>query len=225
MNPKLETINIFTQEDNKYNYVIIWMHGLGADGNDFVPIVNQLNLLKNKNIKFIFPNAPNRPVTINNNMIMRAWFDILSLDRAASQDKKGILESKNLIIDIINDEHINNNIPYENICLAGFSQGGALALYTALTCKFKLNSVIALSCYLPISDDFIINKTDENKNTPILLAHGTHDSMIPIEHANISCQLLNEFNYNVIFKEYRMDHSLCDSEIKDINVYLNKHLQ
>ena len=86
-------------------------------------------------------------------------------------------------------------------------------------------SVIALSCYLPISDDFIINKTDENKNTPILLTHGTHDSMIPIEYANISCQLLNELNYNVIFKEYRMDHSLCDSEIKDINVYLNKHLQ
>lgn len=224
MKPKLETIEIYTNPNKKFNSTVIWMHGLGADGYDFVPVIEQFRNLKNKDIKFILPHAPIRSITINNNMKMRGWFDIYSFDRSSNQDIDGINDSKNLIYDIINNENQFHNIPYENISLAGFSQGGALALFTGLTFPKKLNSILALSCYLPVHQDFLKARTDENITTPIFLAHGIHDPIIPLHFSSESRDILEKLNYNVLFTEYQMEHSVCTQEIKDIDSFYTKHL-
>jgi len=224
MKPKLETIEIYTNPNKEYNSTVIWMHGLGADGYDFVHVIEQLQKIKNKNIKFILPHAPIRSITINNHVEMRAWFDIYSLERSSHQDIEGVTNSKDLIIDIINDENNINNIPYENISIAGFSQGGALALFTGLTFPKKLNSILALSCYLPIHDVFLSLKENKNINTPIFLAHGVNDPIIPLNFSSESRDFLEKLNYNVIFTEYQMEHSVCAQEIKDIDDFFNTYL-
>jgi len=224
MKQKLETIEIYTNPTKEYNSTVIWMHGLGADGYDFVPVVEQLQIIKNKNVKFILPHAPIRSVTINNHMKMRAWFDIYSLERSSHQDIEGVTNSNELILDIINNEHNVNNIPYENISLAGFSQGGALALFAGLTFPKKLNSILALSCYLPVHDAFLSIRSEKNLNTPIFLAHGINDPIIPLSFSSESRDFLENLNYNVVFTEYQMEHSVCAKEIKDIDSFFNKYL-
>lgn len=220
----LDTVEIYTNPHKKFDYTVIWMHGLGADGNDFVPVIDQLSKIKNKNVKFILPHAPIRPIRINNNMKMRGWYDIFSLERSLHQDNNGIIESKNLISQLIYNENTKHNIPFENISIAGFSQGGAMALISALTFPEKLNSILALSCYMPIHDTFMELRSKANNDISIFLAHGKLDPIIPISFSSESRDFLNNLNYNVFFHEYLMEHSVCQEEINDIDDFFNKNL-
>ncbi len=198
---------------------IIWMHGLGADGHDFAPIAPQLQQSGAQNTRFIFPHAPMRPVTINSGMVMRAWFDMYSLTSLEKQDEAGIREAQNMINALIEQE-IDKGIPSAQILLAGFSQGGAMALYTALSTEHKLAGVLGLSCYLPLH--FNINQTTfaTNKDIPIFLAHGTYDDVLPVFAGQLSRDYLQQQHYNVEWHDYPMAHEVCQEELVDINAWL-----
>ena len=200
---------------------VIWLHGLGADGHDFESIVPELKLPKSMAIRFIFPHAPMRPVTINGGYIMRAWFDIKEISLNAQEDEKGIYEAEKSICDLIEYEH-QIGIKYEHITLAGFSQGGALALHTGLRYSKKLGSIIALSSYLPLRNKFGKEINSTNKNIPIFMAHGLNDQIIPYPIAQMSYNKLIEQNYQITFKTYPMQHHLCQQEIEDISSWLNE---
>jgi phospholipase/carboxylesterase len=200
---------------------VIWMHGLGADGNDFVPIVDELHLPKNLPLRFIFPNAPERPVTLNNGYIMRAWFDIESLNTSARIDHEGISDSIEDIQHFIEKEH-ERGIPYENIILAGFSQGAVMAMLTGLQFSKKLGGIIALSGYLPSNEK--IQFQAANQSTAIFLAHGSQDPVVPFLLGEMTKKLLVERHYSVDWHAYNMPHSVCLEEIKDISEWLQKRI-
>jgi len=193
---------------------VIWLHGLGADGHDFEPIVPELRLPKP--VRFVFPHAPIRPVTLNNGMRMRAWYDIARLG-GGPEDEAGIRESQKLLEDLIRKEK-------QPVVLAGFSQGGAIALQTALRYPQRLAGVLALSTYLPLSTKVSLERTKENQDVPIFMAHGTHDDIIPISRAKISREILEQQGYQVEWHEYPMPHSVCPQEIADISAFLSRLL-
>jgi phospholipase/carboxylesterase len=197
-------------------HTIIWMHGLGADGNDFVPIVNELRLPQDIQVRFVFPHAPERPVTINNGYVMRAWYDISNTNY---QDELGIRDSQQAINALI-DQEIQSGIASENIILAGFSQGGAMALQVGLRQPKPLGGIIALSCYLPLADTLAGEAESVNASIPVFMAHGSHDSVIPISQAVTSKETLLAANYSVEWHEYPMAHSVCMEEIEDISHWL-----
>lgn len=195
---------------------VIWLHGLGADGNDFVPVVKMLNML---HVRFILPHAPYRNITRNNGYEMRAWYDIYGLTPISREDSPGIAESQLQIEKLIAGE-ISRGVPAERIVLAGFSQGGAIALHTALRYQQRLAGVLALSTYLPLRDSLASDKTEANQQTPIFLAHGTDDAVITLETCQVSCSLLQAQNYAVEWHEYAMEHSVCAQEIEHIRQFL-----
>lgn len=197
---------------------IIWLHGLGADGHDFEPIVDELNL--NQSIRFVFPHAPKMPVTINNGMIMPAWYDIKANQIDSLQDEAGIKQSQKLILALIERE-IERGISSKNIILAGFSQGGAIALHTALRHEKPLAGIMGLSTYLPLLASVESEIDDSNRETPIFLAHGTHDPVIPMQLAIDTQATLNNFGYTAELKKYEMEHSVCPDEIEDISNWIN----
>lgn len=197
---------------------VIWLHGLGADGHDFEPIVPELGLPATKPIRFIFPNAPQRPVTINNGMRMRAWYDILQLGGGA-EDEAGIRDAQGLLEDLIARE-TGRGIPHGKIVLAGFSQGGAIVLQTALRQRERLAGVMALSTYLPLSKTLEKERAAENSDLPIFMAHGRYDNMIPLDRAVRSRDALQALGYAVQWHEYPMPHSVCPEEIADIAAFL-----
>jgi phospholipase/carboxylesterase len=194
---------------------VIWLHGLGADGHDFEPIVSELRL--SRPVRFVFPHAPIRPVTINNGMRMRAWYDIFQFG-GGPEDEAGIRASQKLLEELIKAEQ------GRKVVLAGFSQGGAIVLQTALRQPEKLAGVMALSTYLPLAGTVAKELTPENKNTPIFMAHGQFDDIIPIARARASRQALESLGYPVAWKEYPMPHSVCAEEVGDIAGFLNKAL-
>ena len=198
---------------------IIWLHGLGADGHDFEPIVNELTL--NQNIRFIFPHAPSMPVSINNGMTMPAWYDIKAAEIDALQDEAGIKKSQHSIIDLIERE-IERGVKSENIILAGFSQGGAIALHTALRYDKPLAGIMGLSTYLPLADSVANDVHDANRKTPIMLAHGKHDPIIPFNLAKKTKEHLNQLGYSTELHAYEMEHSVCPEEIDLISGWINK---
>lgn len=198
---------------------VIWLHGLGADGNDFASLVPELKLPTTSAIRFIFPHAPVKSITINNGMKMRAWYDILALDRQMREDELGIRQSADAIAQLIEHEHARG-IAYENIFLAGFSQGGAMALYTALRFPQKLAGIIALSCYLPLAKNLASEASVANKTIPIFLAHGNFDMVVPLMLAQYSKEALLQNHYTVAWHMYPMDHTVCFEEIKDIREWL-----
>jgi phospholipase/carboxylesterase len=201
---------------------IIWLHGLGADGHDFEPIVPELRLDGILGARFVFPHAPERPVTINGGMVMRAWYDILTLERNGPQDEAGILESSRLLDRLIEREH-QRGIDYSRIVVAGFSQGGAIALHTALHFERRLSGVMVLSSYLPLVGSFaarFAGETPPASGMPIFMAHGTFDPMLPVELGRSSRKLLEEAGFNVAWHEYPMAHSVCAEEIADIRRWL-----
>lgn len=210
---KLEQIVIETQKNPQYS--IIWLHGLGADGSNFVPIVKELNLPETIAMRFIFPHAPERPVTINQGFKMRAWYDIIALDPKAREDAPGIIESSEAINQLIESEY-NRGIPYEKIMLAGFSQGGALALYTATRSKQKLGGVIALSCYLPMPLTTAEHHQPISRQIPFYMAHGLYDDIVPLVLGEHSRRLLQHIGYNIEWQTYPMAHEVCLHEISDI---------
>lgn len=202
---------------------VIWLHGLGADANDFVPVVPEFKLSGSPAIRFVFPNAPVRPVTVNNGMSMRAWYDILTFDLVRREDDAGIRLSQSAIEALIARENARG-IPSSKIVLAGFSQGCAMTLHTGIRTKEKLAGLVGLSGYLPLADTAILERAPANANTPIFMAHGTHDPVVSLERAQASCDLLKQHDYDVTWKLYPMQHSVCAEEIHDIAAFLKRVL-
>ncbi|NEN75340.1 carboxylesterase [Pelistega sp. NLN82] len=217
--PNLETIEQQTADTVQYS--IIWLHGLGADANDFVPIIPALNFSPSIGIRFIFPNAPVRPITINNGMVMRGWYDILSLERIESaEDNQGLYNSKQAIEALIQQENIRG-IPSERIFLAGFSQGCAMSLFTGLRYSERLAGIIGLSGYLPLYKQTAIEASPINKDIPIFLAHGTVDPVVPLYLAQRSRDYLIEQGYTIQWHEYPMAHQVSNEEIVDIASFIH----
>ena len=202
---------------------IIWMHGLGADARDFEPIVPYLDVPPELGLRFVFPNAPERAVTINGGMRMRAWYDILSLDISRREDGTGVRESERAIHSLIMREQ-QRGITVSNILLAGFSQGGAMALHTGLRYPQTLGGVLALSCYIPLADTLEDERHAANQDISIFMAHGQHDPVVPYQLGKASKAQLQSFGYNVEWHEYPMQHEVNMDEIKDIGTWLKQVL-
>ncbi|MBT8506732.1 carboxylesterase [Coxiella-like endosymbiont of Rhipicephalus sanguineus] len=199
---------------------VIWLHGLGADGHDFADIVPQLALPQDLHLRFIFPHAPIRPITINAMMQMRAWYDIYSLTDFTHEDEEGIAQTQRSINQLIEKE-VTEGVPSHRIVLAGFSQGGAMALYTSLRYSKPLAGVIALSTYLPLADQLAAKVSDViNQQIPIFIAHGDSDRVLPLTLGKQTFQLLNQLGYPVEWHEYAMGHQVCYEEIKAIGKWL-----
>ena len=203
---------------------VIWLHGLGADGHDFVPIVPELELPGSLAVRFVFPHAPVRPVTINNGMQMRAWYDILALSGAARQDEAGIRESAAILDDYIARER-ERGIAARSIVLAGFSQGGAIALHGGLRYPERLGGIVALSTYLPLQDRLAEEAAAANRDVPILMCHGTADPMLPVQMGEHSRDRLLAAGYPVEWKAFPMQHQVSLAEIADISTWLGKRLR
>ncbi len=202
-------------------YSVIWMHGLGADGYDFAPIVPELQLPATPGVRFIFPHAPVQPVTINNGMMMRAWYDIKLPNLAMREDEGGIRQSEQAIRKLIQREN-QRGIPTNRIVLAGFSQGCAMALHTSLRLEDKLAGVVGLSGYLPLADMLDSERQAANQQTPIFMAHGTMDPVVTINRAEASRDKLQALGYDVSWHTYPMPHSVSAQEVFDIASYLRK---
>jgi phospholipase/carboxylesterase len=210
----MEAIEI--QTGSKPAASIIWLHGLGADGHDFEPIVPELKLAKP--LRFVFPHAPARPVTINQGMRMRAWYDILQFG-GGPEDEAGIRASQRKIEELIAEEK-EKGLAAAKIVMAGFSQGGAIALQTALRYPERLAGVLALSTYLPQAASLQSERSSANQGIPIFMAHGRYDDIIPLPRAEASRKLLEAAGYPVEWHEYPMPHSVCAEEIADIAAFL-----
>lgn len=202
---------------------IIWLHGLGADGHDFAPIVPQLVMPDERPLRFVFPHAPVRPVTINGGMAMRAWYDILAFDRSARQDEAGIRASDALVGELIRREN-ERGIPTNRIVLGGFSQGGAISLFSGVRYPEKLAGIMGLSCYMVLEDLLPTERTRFNYATPLFLAHGTQDPVVEFRRGTEARQLLEAGGYPVEWHSYAMPHSVCPQEIDDIAAWLRKVL-
>lgn len=198
---------------------VIWLHGLGADGYDFVPLVQQLTL--DRPTRFIFPHAPQRPVTVNGGLRMRAWYDIGGLDGTATEDERGIRASGAAVQALI-DAEITRGIASEGIILAGFSQGGAIALHTALRAPQRLGGIVALSTYLPLAAALQSEANDANAGIAIFMAHGDADPMIGERWARLSRDRLLAAGYRVQWHRYAMGHEVCAEEVRDLNAWLNE---
>ncbi|NLA89011.1 MAG: carboxylesterase [Alcaligenaceae bacterium] len=214
---------IHPRKDDTVTHSVIWMHGLGANAHDFVPVPPYFRLPEALNIRFVFPNAPAMPVTINNGYIMPAWYDLLTMDIGGiREDEMGIRKSITDINALIERE-IERGIPAENIFLAGFSQGSAMALSTGLRYPQKLGGIIGLSGYLPIADQTADERSPANQNTPILMVHGSLDPVVQMSRGEQSRDRLREWGYEVEWHDYPMQHEVCAEEIRDINDFLSKH--
>jgi phospholipase/carboxylesterase len=213
----IETIEVETSP--KPNAAVIWLHGLGADGHDFEPVVPEIVRRKERAWRFVFPHAPHRPVTINGGMSMRAWYDIAGLDRNAAEDAAGFRETDAHVRQLSGSE-IARGIPASRVVLAGFSQGGAVSLYTATRYEERLAGVMALSCYLPFASSLSAERAPANQGTPIFMAHGLSDPMLPIGMGLSSRDFLKNLGYAVEWHQYPMAHSVCQAEIADIREFL-----
>lgn len=218
MTADTQPIELETGLDPRHS--IIWLHGLGVDGHDFVPVVEELDLPR-KPIRFIFPHAPMQPVTINGGYVMRAWYDIGYQDLALKEDEKGVRESQHLIEALIAQE-VARGIAPEHLLLAGFSQGGAIALQTALRYPQRLAGVLALSTYLPLPDKLEAERSPTSREVPIFMGHGIEDPIVPLKLAQASCAHLLELGYRVEWREYEMPHSVCEEELGDIGTFIRQ---
>ena len=217
MTETLETVEIETGPAPRA--AVIWMHGLGADGSDFLPIVPELGLEGRFPVRFVFPHAPMRSVTINRGYVMRAWYDIVEREGGWREDAAGVRDSGRLVAALLERETARG-IPAQRIVLAGFSQGGAMALYAGLRHPDRLAGVLALSCALPLAGDLASEANPANRELPIFMAHGTYDPTIPIARATSSRDLLTGLGYRVTWREYPMPHSVCPDEVDHIAAWL-----
>ena len=213
----LECVEILTGPNPTHS--VVWLHGLGADGNDFAPIVPELRLPKSLAVRFVFPHAPVQPVTINGGMAMRAWYDILVPNLVRIEDEKGIRKSEQ-DIDALIQREVARGIPTENIVLAGFSQGCAMTLHMGLRAPYKLAGLMALSGYLPLVDMADQERHAANAQTPIFMAHGSFDPVVALERAEASLQKFVSLGYAVQWHAYPMQHSVCPEEIRDMAGFL-----
>ena len=202
---------------------VIWLHGLGADGHDFEPIVAELGDAVTRHVRYVFPHAPRIPVTINGGAVMRAWYDISETDLAKRADESGVRSSSDILESLIEAE-IAKSIPSSRILLAGFSQGGAIALHAGLRYDKPLAGIMALSTYLPLQDALAAERRQANSDIPIFLAHGSQDPVIPLALSEQSRALLASLGYKVQCHTYPMAHSVCPEEIRDIAAWLENVL-
>lgn len=200
---------------------IIWLHGLGADGEDFVPVAEEMRLPVP--VRYLFPHAPKQAVTLNGGFIMRSWYDIVSADISASQDAAGIYVSQQEIEKLIAHEYARGILP-AHLFLAGFSQGGAIALHCGLRHAAPLGGILALSTYLPLANTLKDDVPQTHVAPPIFMAHGRNDPIIPYSLAKQSYEILSQQHYPVEWHEYPMPHSVCPQELRDIEAWLSRHL-
>ena len=200
---------------------VIWLHGLGADGHDFEPIVPELRLPGSLAARFVFPHAPMRPVTLNGGMRMRAWYDIISLDGKREEDAAGIRASQSLVEGLVARE-VARGIPVRRIVLAGFSQGGVIALQTGLRHPARLAGIMALSTYVPLAATLAAERSPANGDLPIFMAHGTQDPTIGMDKGAASRDILAALGYPVEWHTYPMPHSVCAQEIADVSAWLTR---
>lgn len=212
----LEKIVTSTGDDPKL--VIIWLHGLGADGHDFEPVVPQF-AIPDFSIKFVFPHAPKMPITINGGMPMRAWYDIKSMDIDQRADVEGVLESEELIQNLI-QEQVEDGFEPDQIILAGFSQGGAMSLHIGLRYQHKLAGIIALSCYIPLADKLPATKDAKNLQTPLFIGHGSFDPVVPFALGEAAKIRLKNEGYNIQWQSYPLQHGVNMEEIQDVKSWI-----
>ncbi|MEM7233771.1 MAG: PHB depolymerase family esterase [Planctomycetota bacterium] len=205
--------SIRVEPDSPPKAAVIWMHGLGDSGHGFSEYVSYFKLPPELGVRWIFPHAPERPITLNGGMVMRGWYDLQELARIREEDDAGIRESESLIRELI-EEARADGIPSNKIVLAGFSQGGAIAFKTVLRYPERLGAIIALSTYLPLGSTVEAERSEANQSTPILQVHGTHDPVLHISLGTTSRDHLTSLGYSVDWHEYPMDHSLCMEEIE-----------
>lgn len=224
MNYKAPLELVSGNANNNITASVIWLHGLGADGYDFEPIVNKLNL---SHVRFILPHAPEMAVTRNSGYIMPAWYDLYgppnSKTGSGIEDEVGVKNSQQYINVLIENE-IKRGIPAQRIVIAGFSQGGAIALYAALRYPQKLGGILALSTYLPIKTKLAAEKNIANQTIAIFMAHGVFDDVISLDMCKTTLQTLHDNHYTVSWHEYKMAHSVCNEEIADIHAFLKRVL-
>jgi len=219
MSSVLPHITLQTGKDPLYS--IIWLHGLGANGSDFVPIVDEIALPHA--VRYIFPHAPKRPVTINGGFVMPAWYDIRSDDIAEAQDAEGIRESQ-CAVDALIAQEITSGIAPSHIFLAGFSQGGAIALHCGLRCEQRLGGILALSTYLPLAETVVAEAPPSALETPIFMAHGRNDPIVPYALGKASFERVSALGYKVEWHEYAMQHTVCMEEIDAISLWLKSRM-
>jgi len=214
---RLEAVEV--EPERAADAAVILMHGLGADGHDFESLVAELRLPPSPAVRWVFPHAPVRPVTLNGGLRMRAWFDIVALDRRAPEDEAGIRGSARAISALVRGER-ERGIAAERIVLAGFSQGGAMALHIGLREGERLAGILALSTMLPLADRLAAEAHPANAAVPIMMAHGSFDPLLPISLGEDSRDLLRSRGYDVDWRAYPMPHSLCAEEVADIRDWL-----
>ncbi|MGH8852696.1 MAG: alpha/beta hydrolase [Telluria sp.] len=219
MTPLLENIEIETAPNPQV--AVIWLHGLGADGNDFVPLVNELDLAGLPGIRFVFPHANTMPVTINGGYVMRAWYDIVVNDLTRREDEGGLRASQ-LDVEALIAREKARGIPASRIILAGFSQGCAMTLQTGMRHPEQLAGMLCLSGYLPLAGVAAAERSAESLGTPIFMAHGRQDGVVPFVRAQQSHAALVAMGYQVEWHEYMMQHSLCLEEVQDISKWIRK---
>jgi phospholipase/carboxylesterase len=213
--------SVIVETGPKPTFTIIWMHGLGADGHDFEPLVPELVERGMPSLRFIFPHAPVRPVTLNNGYRMRAWYDIAGIDRRSAEDFAGMQASADAIAALVKREK-DEGIPSTRIAIAGFSQGGAMALHIATRAADTFAGVIALSCYLPLSRELASKKQVANDATPFFMAHGVQDPVVPFLMGDESRAELQKAGYTVEWHDYPMPHAVCQPEVADIKAFLTR---
>jgi phospholipase/carboxylesterase len=217
---KLVALDAVEIGPSRADAVVLWLHGLGADGHDFEPIVPELGLPQ---VRFVFPHAPVRPVTLNGGLPMRAWFDVSTLDWDQAEDGPGIRRSEALVREHVERE-LDRGVALERIVLAGFSQGGAIALHTGLRYPGPLAGIIGLSTYLPLAEQLVGEAHEANRQTPIMMAHGHADQVIPLPFAERSRDLLHQWGYRLQWFSYPMAHGVCAEEVRDIRAWLLERL-
>lgn len=223
MRHSLSTIELNPPNTEVPNGTVIWLHGLGADGNDFVPIVEHLKIHEEYRIRFIFPHAPKRPITVNHGMVMRGWYDIRELSIRTVEDAAGIQEAQTSLLELIENEKARG-VPSHRIFLAGFSQGGAIALYTGLRYREPLAGIVALSTYVPLSDRLAAERSEANAAIPIFQAHGLFDPVVSLHLGQACHEQLVGLGYEVDWHTYGMPHSVLPEEINDIKQFLHRCL-
>jgi phospholipase/carboxylesterase len=215
--------SLIIEPDENVSASVIWLHGLGADAHDFEPIVPELGEQLRSSVRFVFPFAPHRPVTINGGMVMRAWYDISDTDLARRADEDGVRASGAILNELIDGE-LRNGLSSSRIVVAGFSQGGAIALHSGLRFPQPLAGILALSSYLPLHDAAGKEASEANRAVPIFMAHGSQDPVIPLSTSESSRKFLTSLGYVVETHTYPMPHSVCAEEVRDIRDWLSRVL-
>lgn len=214
---------IVQQPQGEATAAVIWCHGLGDSGDGFAPVVPALKLPKRHGIRFLFPHAPVRPITVNGGMAMRAWYDIKSMDLDKRADITGVLASEQQLNALIDDQ-IAAGIPAERIILVGFSQGGVMSLYTGLRCRHRLAGIVGLSCYLANADLVDEGRQGVNADTPLFLSHGSQDMMVPFAAGQQGKQALQQAGFTLEWHSYPMEHWVCEEQLATLGQWMSRQL-